>query len=123
MEADFRQFYGLYLGGMGADYPLYHAAVLCAQLPAESRVAKKRQPETEWSDETYIIWKLEHDVRLLSWGLADSKTRGKMPEPLPTPYDRKMAESNRKRHKANMARARRILGIGEEWQQETAARK
>ena len=39
LRADFQQFYGLNIDGMGSEYTYDHAAALAANLPRSSRLA------------------------------------------------------------------------------------
>ena len=43
-------------------------------------------PELKWSEETYMLWRIEHQLRSLAWGLSDKKHRPPQePQPLKTP--------------------------------------
>ena len=43
-------------------------------------------PELKWSEETYMLWRIEHQLRSLAWGLSDKKHR---PPQEPQPLNRR----------------------------------
>ena len=86
-------------------------ALLWQHLPAESRCARRQQPELAWDDATHMLWRIEHQLRCLSWGMSDKKKRSpRPPEPIQTPGQ--VAE--RRRHVrsalANKQEIDKILG-------------
>lgn len=86
LEADFRQYYGLNLESINTDYSLRHAAVLAAQLPRESRSLTKTCPDLVWSDEMYMLSKIEHLCRVMLWTKTkDAEHKRNFPEPNDTP--------------------------------------
>ena len=88
LSADFQQYYGLDIGGIGDDFGYLHAADLAAQLPRESRSFRAINPELEWTTTEYMLWSIEYSLRVLRWQNTEDghKNRNK-PEPLPTPKD------------------------------------
>ncbi len=90
-------------------------ALLWDMLPAESRTARRQRPELEWSPAAYMLWRIEHQLRLMAWGMSDRKSRPQRePQPLKTPGQ--LAEARAKARSALASRAEidAILGIGGE---------
>lgn len=95
LRADFQQFYGLNIDGMGKDYTLSHAAVLAAQLPAESRCVRAENPAHEWTQADYILAEIAYGVAILAWQRSKDGARNiNHPKRMPTPASR--AEMERK---------------------------
>ena len=102
LRADFQQYYGLDLDGMGVDYSHAHAACLCAQLPAGARVW--RGTAAEWTAEQYLLAKMEHTLRVIAWqSTEDAQKRRNYPKPIDTPAARE--EWQRKFDATNANRA------------------
>lgn len=81
-------------------------------LPEQSRTAKRQSPELQWSQTDYLLWRVEHQLRVLSWMLSDEKKRPKKPpQALKTPGQ--LAEATKKQANAlaNKAEINKILGI------------
>lgn len=92
MRADFQQYYGLNLDGMGRDYTHAHAAVLLSQLPRESRVSRYIDHDAAWSEDTVLLASIDYSLRLLLWSKTkDAKHDRNRPEPAKTPSERKAA--------------------------------
>ena len=113
--ADFQQFYGISLPLDGAPEDLDRMALLWQHLPDNSRLAKAQYPQLRWSTTDYMLWRIEHQLRCIAWGMADKKDRSaEPPEPIKTPAQ--LAELER--HRANALEAKeeidKILGIGGE---------
>lgn len=113
--ADFQQFYGIALPLDGAPEDLDRMALLWQYLPDNSRLAKAQYPQLRWSTTDYMLWRIEHQLRSIAWGMADKKDRSaEPPEPIKTPAQ--LAELER--HRANALEAKeeidKILGIGGE---------
>lgn len=111
--ADFQQFYGIALPLDGAPEDLDRMALLWQHLPDNSRLAKAQYPQLRWSTTDYMLWRIEHQLRCIAWGMADKKDRSaEPPEPIKTPAQ--LAELER--HRANALEAKeeidKILGIG-----------
>ncbi|WP_307982309.1 hypothetical protein [uncultured Senegalimassilia sp.] len=90
-------------------------ALLWQHLPDNSRLAKAQYPQLRWSTADYMLWRIEHQLRCIAWGMADKKDRStEPPEPIKTPAQ--LAELER--HRANALEAKeeidKILGIGGE---------
>lgn len=97
LRADFQQYYGLNIDGMGEDFSHSHAASLMLQLPSSSRVSRKLNPDNEWDDATYLLSAIEYDLRILIWQKTkDAQRNRNRPKPNATPHDlaekRKRAE-------------------------------
>ena len=113
--ADFQQFYGIALPlDRSARRPRSDGAPLAAP-PDDSRLAKAQYPQLRWSTTDYMLWRIEHQLRCIAWGMADKKDRSaEPPEPIKTPAQ--LAELER--HRANALEAKeeidKILGIGGE---------
>ena len=71
--ADFQQFYGIALPLDGAPEDLDRMALLWQHLPDNSRLAKAQYPQLRWSTTDYMLWRIEHQLRCIAWGMADKK--------------------------------------------------
>lgn len=70
-------------------------------------------PELKWDEETYMLWRIEAQLRSLAWGMADKKHRAAQPpQPLKTPGQLAELEKHRKNALANRAEIDAILGLG-----------
>lgn len=91
--ADFQQFYQMNLNdfrdaldGDETTDEVLRLAALCAQLPRGSRTMRAASPALEWTDEAYLLARVEHAVRHLAWMLSEDGAKGaNRPRPLPTP--------------------------------------
>lgn len=101
---------------MEGDVPdLPRMALLWRHLPGDSRCARLDAPQLAWRDSEYLLCKIEHDIRMLSWGLGyDKRNPTSAPEPIRTPAD--LAEAHRNRDAAIAARGEidAVLGMGAE---------
>ena len=89
LRADFQQYYALNIDGMGDAYTLSHAAVLAAQLPADSRCAKAEHPELLWSQGDYFLAEIAYGVAILAWQRSKDGAKGiNHPTPIETPAQR-----------------------------------
>lgn len=70
MEADLAQYYHLDIERMGTDYSHAHAACLAAQLPRGARCRVADNPKEEWSEETWMLWRIEHSTRLTRYQMG-----------------------------------------------------
>lgn len=87
-------------------------AVLWDMLPETSRTARRQRPELRWSQTDYLLWRIEHQLRLISWGMSDAKKRSPQePRPLKTPAQLAEAERHKERALANKEEIDRILGM------------
>lgn len=90
LRADFQQYYGLNIDGMGVDYTHAHAAALVAQLPRDARVFVHASADAEWTEQTRILAHIEYSLRLLLWSRTkDAQTGRNKPKPLPSPGERR----------------------------------
>lgn len=88
LRADFQQYYGLDIDGMGAGFSHAHAASLVKMLPRGSRVGRALNPDSEWDDATYILAQIEYDLRVLAWQNTKDGQKGRnRPKPNETPHD------------------------------------
>ena len=86
MRADFQQYYGLNLDGMGRAYTYSHAAFLCVELPSDSRLNRAHNPDAAYTLTDLLLRDIERDLRILAWQKTeDAKHRRNFPEPLPMP--------------------------------------
>jgi hypothetical protein len=67
LRADFQQYYGLNLDGLGREYTLRHAADLVLMLPKESRVKNTGAPDDPWSMTDRLLAGIANSLRLLWW--------------------------------------------------------
>lgn len=89
LRADFQQYYGLNIDGMGVDYSVSHAADLAAMLPHDSRSFVAERPDLEWTNTEWLLWSIEYSLRVLRWQpTKDGQADRNRPKPLPTPADR-----------------------------------
>lgn len=95
LRADFQQFYGLDLDGMGVDFSLIHAAFLCAELPKESRVMRELNPELQWGYDLQMLSLIEQNIRVLIWkDSKDAKHKKNYPK-LIEPFKQKTKENTK----------------------------
>lgn len=95
MRADFQQFYGLNIDDMGTAYSYRHAAYLYVQLPAESRLARKQDPDLEWGVTGAFLSEIEYWLHVLVWQKTEDGRKGtNQPERIPQP-SKKEAERRR----------------------------
>lgn len=93
LRADFQQFYGLDIDGMGTAFSLAHAAALAAQLPHESRCYRAEHPEAAWTDAEYMLAEIAHGIATLVWQPTKSGRKGiNRPKRIQTPAERAAAE-------------------------------
>lgn len=113
--ADFRQFYGIDLPLEADDSDCTRWAMLWHALPRESRTARRKVPDFEWSVGEHMMNRAAYFLDLIAWRLVtkDGAKGRNAPKPQKTPGERAEAE----RHRANAEAARgeidRILGISE----------
>nr|DAI93303.1 MAG TPA: protein of unknown function (DUF5361) [Caudoviricetes sp.] len=96
----------------GGPDDLPRMAMLWEHLPEGSRCARRNYPELKWDSSTYMLWRIEYQLRLLAWGMADKKKRPAEPQPIKTPGE--IAELERRKANALASRAEidAILGLG-----------
>lgn len=111
LEADFRQYYGLDLGGMGTDYTVSHAAVLASQLPPNARCMAKLSPNLAWTQERAALERLDYHVRYLMWMLSKDGAKGvNRPKPPETPSQVQERTDQIIETQHNRALVERLLG-------------
>ena len=77
LRADFQQYYQLNIDGMGNDFSLFHASILVAQLPSESRCLVKAEPALRWGQQDHLLAEIANNLRLLVWAQTKDATKGK----------------------------------------------
>lgn len=113
LRADFQQYYGLNIDGMGTKFTHAHAAVLMLQLPSTSRLSKKINYDNEWDDSTYLLAAIEYDLRILIWqNTKDAQRNRNKPKPNTTPHD--LAEKRKRAEGFDRGFIDSILGKGDD---------
>lgn len=88
-------------------------ALLWENLPESSRCARRMCPELRWDSATYMLWRIETQLRSLAWGMSDKRHRPPQPpQPIKTPAQLAELERHRANALANRAEIDRILGLG-----------
>ena len=78
---------------MGTDYSRRHAPSSWSSFPQYSRTARSQSPEAEWCATDYLLWRIEHTLRVIAWQSTEDGAKGRRPpKPLPTPADRARVE-------------------------------
>lgn len=73
---------------MGTAYSYSHAAILCVQLPRESRVRRVYDPDAAYSVTDYYLRQIEYGIRVLAWQQTEDGHKGRnQPKPVPLPSD------------------------------------
>ena len=114
LRADFQQYYGLNVDGMGDAYSLSHAACLCAQLPPESRTvrafATAEQAELLlWTLPVRVAVEQLNMLNVIRWLLTqDGRDGVNYPKPLLPPElrDAEPAKPDAEGYKAALAELR-----------------
>lgn len=113
LVADFQQFYGLNLlsmdmGGAVVSAEAERAALLCAQLPVESRTVRAESPDAMPYD-SQVLRLVEYECRVLLYAMGGGKG-SRTPDPLPLPSQlRKTIDAEDVG--AQMAYVRSVLGM------------
>lgn len=95
LYADFQSYYGLDLydfvddlSGTETTKTVLRAAILCEQLPRDSRSKRAISPALSWSDESYLLARCEYMLRVIAWMFSEDGSKGNnRPEPIATPAD------------------------------------
>lgn len=111
--ADFQQFYGVAISL--DDLPeidFVRLSILWSQLPAESRTARRQNPELVWSATEYLLRNIEFHLRGLVWSMSkDAKNRINEPKPIETPAEIARNKQHKDAALANKQEIDRILGM------------
>ena len=111
--ADFQQFYGIAISL--DDLPeidFVRLSTLWSQLPAESRTARRQNPELVWSATEYLLRNIEFHLRGLVWSMSkDAKSRINEPKPIKTPAEIARNKQHKDAALANKQEIDRILGM------------
>lgn len=111
--ADFQQFYGIAISL--DDLPeidFVRLSILWSQLPAESRTARRQNPELVWSATEYLLRNIELHLRGLVWSMSkDAKNRINEPKPIKTPAEIARNKQHKDAALANKQEIDRILGM------------
>lgn len=100
LRADFQQYYGLDLDGMGRDYSTLHAAVLATQLPEGSRLARAIEPDAVWTLDRALMAVVANDLNWLVWSKSRDGQKGRNKPRIIGPKD---ADRDNTRHIRGMA--------------------
>lgn len=84
LRADFQQYYGLNLDGMGDAYSVTHAACLAVMLPGESRTMRAIDPACAWGLDQMLTAATANAARAIAWAMSGGKASDR-PEPLLPP--------------------------------------
>ena len=83
LRADFQQYYGLNLDGMGRYYSTLHAAALCAQLPEGARTLVALDPDNAWTTDRMLAAAMVNDLAWLVWSKTkDGEKNRNRPKPI-----------------------------------------
>lgn len=86
MEFYHLNFFELDIQEGGEDIQL--AAILAYQLPNTARVKREIDPDLAWSDETYMLARLDYDIRMFQYSFTeDAKNKKDPPKPIKTPRE------------------------------------
>ena len=111
--ADFQQFYGIAISL--DDLPeidFVRLSILWSPLPAESRTARRQNPELVWSATEYLLRNIEFHLRGLVWSMSkDAKNRINEPKPIKTPAEIARNKQHKDAALANKQEIDRILGM------------
>lgn len=111
--ADFQQFYGIAISL--DDLPeidFVRLSILWSQLPAESRTARRQNPELVWSATEYLLRNIEFHLRGLVWSMSkDAKNRINEPKPIKTPAEIARNKQHKDAALVNKQEIDRILGM------------
>lgn len=77
MRADFQQYYGLDLDGMGRDYTTLHAADLLMQLPEGARTRVAYDPASAWTTDRTLVACAVNALNLIWWSKTKDGQRGR----------------------------------------------
>lgn len=111
--ADFQQFYGIAIPLDDLpEFDLPRCSILYGQLPAESRTARRQNPELVWSATEYLLRNIEFHLRDLVWSMSkDAKNRINEPKPIKTPAEIARNKQHKDAALANKKEIDRILGM------------
>jgi hypothetical protein len=95
LYADFQSYYGLDLydfeedlSGTETTRNVLRAAILCEQLPRDSRTKRVISPALSWSDESYLLARCDYVLRVIAWMFSEDGSKGaNKPAPIRTPAD------------------------------------
>lgn len=96
---------------MGEWFSHAHAACLAAQLPRGSRCRVAENPREEWDESTWMLWRVEHGLSMLAWGLSGAP--GQPPGPLDYPGCDEDRAIEAARLQDNKRKVDEAFGIGE----------
>lgn len=93
--ADFQQYYGLNifdfvddLNGDETTDSINRLSILCGQLPRDSRLMTAISPALAWSDETYMLARVDYMLRVIAWMFSEDGSKGiNQPQPIATPAE------------------------------------
>lgn len=83
MRADFQQFYGLNIDGMGRDFSTTHAADLLVELPGESRIKRVYGGDGTWDFDRLLASLAVDALNVLVWQRTKDGQKGRnRPKPI-----------------------------------------
>lgn len=111
--ADFQQFYGIAIPLDDLpEFDLLRYSILYGQLPAESRTARRQNPDLVWGATEYLLRRIEFNLRSLIWGMSnDAKRKVNEPKPIKTPAEIARNKQHKDAALANKREIDRILGM------------
>ena len=95
--------------------PVDDAAVLCAQLPQDSRVFRVLDPDSVMTYKVQAVRSMEHSLRVLVWQNTKDGIKGRNePEPMPLPSEIASDSSTDDEAVAMRSMVDRVLGMSKE---------
>ena len=83
VRADFQQFYGLNIDGMGRDFSTTHAADLLVELPGESRIKRTYGGDGTWDFDRLLASLTVDALNLIVWQRTKDGQKGRnRPKPI-----------------------------------------
>lgn len=83
VRADFQQFYGLNIDGMGRDYTTLHAADLLVELPGNSRIKRIYGGDGIWDFDRVLAALVVDALNVLVWQRTKDGSKGRnRPKPI-----------------------------------------
>lgn len=111
--ADFQQLYGIAIPLDDLpEFDLLRYSILYGQLPAESRTARRQNPELIWNASEYLLRNIEYQLRNIAWGLSkEAKNGTNKPVPIKAPAETIKSRRHADAALANKREIDRILGM------------
>lgn len=87
-------------------------ALLASQLPNTSRVRQFDNPDSLWTQDTFLLRDIEYSLRALMYGMAPKDKRGAEPKPILSPLEKKQEKQRYELQKQKLKAAKSVLGKG-----------